>query len=102
MKTETIEKLKEVLDTAALESYGRNYAKNEGYVLTPGLRDGFYPAGEYKFTTMADAKEKVKGKIDTLTRRMLNAGIGDISYCRFDIEVEDLGNGYFLVTAYYG
>ena len=62
----------EVIDLNALVQYGRNYAANTyGYEVTPGLRDGYYPAYTCVISTMEEGRAAVRGCIDDTTRALL-------------------------------
>lgn len=101
----------EVIDLDALVQYGRNYAANtHGYEITPGLRDGYYPAYTCVFDTMEDGKAAVRGCIDDTTRALLarpgNHIVveidGVICRARLDIVIVPKDEGTYLVSVYYG
>lgn len=101
----------EVIDLDALVQYGRNYAANShGYEITPGLRDGYYPAYTCVFDTMEDGKAAVRGCIDDTTRALLarpgNHIVveidGVICRARLDIVIVPKDEGTYLVSVYYG
>ena len=101
----------EVIDLNALVQYGRNYAANtHGYEITPGLRDGYYPAYTCVFDTMEEGRAAVRGCIDDTTRALLarpgNHIVveidGVICRARIDIAIVPKDEGTYLVSVYYG
>ncbi len=108
--TESIPKVTEVIDIAALEEYGKQYAVGQGYRLVPGLRDGYYPGLDFPIASMEEGKRHVRGCIDATTSQLEACGLeiswtnedGTTGHTRFDIKIEDLGNGWYLIWVYYG
>ena len=101
----------EVIDLDALMQYGRSYAANtHGYEISPGLRDGYYPAYTCVFDTMEDGRTAVRGCIDDTTRALLarpgNQIVAEIDgvicRARFDISIVPKDEGTYLVNVYYG
>lgn len=101
----------EVLDLTALVQYGLNYAANtHGYEISPGVRDGYYPAYTCVFDTMEEGRAAVKGCVDDTTRALLarpgNHIVveidGVICRARIDITITPKDEGTYLVSVYYG
>ena len=101
----------EVLDLTALVQYGLNYAANtHGYEISPGVRDGYYPAYTCVFDTMEEGRAAVKGCVDDTTRALLarpgNHIVveidGVICRARIDITITPKDKGTYLVSVYYG
>ena len=101
----------EVLDLTALVQYGLNYAANtHGYEISPGVRDGYYPAYTCVFDTMEEGRAAVKGCVDDTTRALLarpgNHIVveidGVICRARIDITITPKDEGSYLVSVYYG
>lgn len=90
----------EVLDVGALMAYGNSYAVSIGFG-SGGNPMSYYPASTSTFTTMAAAKGQIAGKIAGLKESLLNAW-GSIENVSVNVVVEDLGNGSFKTTVYYG
>ena len=101
----------EVIDLDALVQYGLNYAANtHGYEISPGLRDGYYPASTCVISTMEEGRAAVRGCIDDTTRALLarpgNHIVveidGVICRARIDIAIVPKDEGTYLVSVYYG
>lgn len=101
----------EVIDLNALVQYGRNYAANTyGYEVTPGLRDGYYPAYTCVISTMEEGRAAVRGCIDDTTYALLAVPgtqivveINGVLYrARIDIAIVPKDEGTYLVSVYYG
>ena len=101
----------EVIDLDALVQYGLNYAANtHGYEISPGVRDGYYPAYTCVFDTMEEGRAAVKGCVDDTTRALLarpgNHIVveidGVICRARIDITITPKDEGTYLVSVYYG
>ena len=101
----------EVIDLNALVQYGRNYAANTyGYEVTPGLRDGYYPAYTCVISTMEEGKAAVRGCVDDTTRALLAVPgtqivveiNGVLCRARIDIAIVPKDEGTYLVSVYYG
>lgn len=101
----------EVIDLNALVQYGRNYAANtHGYEISPGLRDGYYPAYTCVISTMEEGRAAVRGCIDDTTRALLarpgNHIVveidGVICRARIDIAIVPKDEGTYLISVYYG
>ena len=101
----------EVIDLNALVQYGRNYAANTyGYEVTPGLRDGYYPAYTCVISTMEEGRAAVRGCIDDTTRALLAVPgtqivveiNGVLCRARIDIAIVPKDEGTYLVSVYYG
>ena len=101
----------EVIDLDALVQYGRNYAANtHGYEISPGLRDGYYPAYTCVISTMEEGRAAVRGCIDDTTRALLarpgNHIVveidGVICRARIDIAIVPKDEGTYLISVYYG
>lgn len=101
----------EVIDLDALVQYGLNYAANtHGYEISPGLRDGYYPAYTCVISTMEEGRAAVRGCIDDTTRALLarpgNHIVveidGVICRARIDIAIVPKDEGTYLVSVYYG
>lgn len=101
----------EVIDLNALVQYGRNYAANTyGYEVTPGLRDGYYPAYTCVISTMEEGRAAVRGCIDDTTRALLAVPgtqivveiNGVLCRARIDIAIIPKDEGTYLISVYYG
>ena len=101
----------EVIDLDALVQYGLNYAASaHGYEITPGLRDGYYPAYTCLFRTMEEGQAAVRGCIDDTTRALLAVPgtqivveiNGVLCRARIDITITPDGPGEYLVSVFYG
>lgn len=101
----------EVIDLDALIQYGLTYAaETYGYEITPGLRDGYYPAYSCFIYTMEAGKRAVRECIDDTTNALLSvpgtqivAEIdGVLCRARIDIVIIPDANGEYLLTVYYG
>lgn len=101
----------EVIDLNALVQYGRNYAANTyGYEVTPGLRDGYYPAYTCVISTMEEGRAAVRGCIDDTTRALLAVPgtqivveiNGVLCRARIDIAIVPKDEGTYLISVYYG
>ena len=101
----------EVIDLNALVQYGRNYAANTyGYEVTPGLRDGYYPAYTCVISTMEEGRAAVRGCVDDTTRALLAVPgtqivveiNGVLCRARIDIAIVPKDEGTYLISVYYG
>lgn len=101
----------EVIDTDALESYGRSYAENTyGYEACIGVRDGYYPAYSCRIRTMEEGYWAVSGCVDDTTRALLArpgtqivVEINGVAYrAMIDIVVTANDHGGYWITVYYG
>ena len=101
----------EVIDLDTLVQYGLQYAANtHGYEISPGVRDGYYPAYTCVFDTMEEGRAAVRGCIDDTTRALLarpgNHIVveidGVICRARIDITITPKDEGTYLVSVYYG
>lgn len=110
-ETAAIEKLPaEPIDTAALESYGRQYAANTyGYEPVVGTRAGYYPGLSVTITDMDDGRNEVAGAVDATTRQLIAAGAsivviidGQECAAMIDIEIVHEGNNDYRIWVYYG
>lgn len=100
-ETKTLDKIPEVIDIAALVAYGRSYAASQGYEVVIGLRDGYYPGILCYIDTMEQGRADVREAVDSQTGLLEARGL-DIHDARFDIKIDDLGNGQYRVWTYYG
>lgn len=104
----------EVIDTAALESYGRSYASSTyGYNGTsachPGTGAGYFPAATKKITSMEEGYSIIRQAIDSQYKRDCAYGYtpyeeinGVTVRCPINISVESVGDDIYTVTVYYG
>lgn len=101
----------EVIDLDDLVQYGLSYAANtHGYEISPGLRDGYYPAYTCVFDTMEEGKAAVRNCIDDTTRALLAVPgsqivveINGVLYrIRIDIAIVPKDEGTYLISVYYG
>lgn len=101
----------EVIDTDALESYGRSYAESTyGYEACIGVRDGYYPAYSCRIRTMEEGYWAVRGCVDDTTRALLArpgtqivVEINGVAYrAMIDIVVTANDHGGYWITVYYG
>lgn len=104
----------EVIDTAALESYGRSYASSAyGYNGTsachPGTGAGYFPAATKKISTMEEGYSIVRQAIDSQYKRDLAYGYtpyeeidGQTVRCPINVSVTSTGDNTYSVTVYYG
>lgn len=111
-ETQTIAKLPaEVIDTAALEEYGRQYGANTyGFEVCVGIRAGYFPGYCCRFTSMADAYQEVAECVATTAEALIAYGHkiyveledGSIGRCRLDVEVCHDHDDIYYVWVYYG
>lgn len=104
----------EVIDTAALESYGRSYASSAyGYNGTsachPGTGAGYFPAATKKISTMEEGYRIVQQAIDSQYKRDLAYGYtpyeeidGQTVRCPINVSVTSTGDNTYSITVYYG
>ena len=104
----------EVIDTAALESYGRSYASSAyGYNGTSachgGTGAGYFPAATKKITSMEEGYNIVQQAIDSQYKRDCAYGYtpyeevdGVTVRCPINISVEAVGDNTYTITVYYG
>lgn len=105
----------EVIDTAALEAYGRSYASGTyGYNGTsachPGTGAGYFPAATKKITTMEEGYSIVRQAIDSQYKRDCVYGYtpyeeldGKIVRCPINVSVSSTGEpNVYSITVYYG
>jgi len=99
-----------VIDTAALEAYGRQYGANtHGYEVCVGIRAGYFPAYYCIITSMDNGYTAVQECIDDTTSALIAAGYniyqefeGHIGRIRLDVEVVHDHDNVYYVTVYYG
>ncbi|MGM9669479.1 MAG: hypothetical protein ACI3VZ_06970 [Faecousia sp.] len=111
---ESTEPPAEIIDTAALESYGRSYASSTyGYngtsVCTPGTGAGFFPAATKVIMTMEEGRQYVREAVDSQYKRDMAYGYlpyeeidGVIVRCPINVKVECAGDNTYTITVYYG
>lgn len=105
----------EVIDTGALESYGRSYASSAyGYNGTsachPGTGAGYFPAATKKITSMEEGYSIVRQAIDSQYKRDCAYGYtpyeeidGKIVRCPINVSVSSTGEpNVYSITVYYG
>lgn len=105
----------EVIDTGALESYGRSYASSAyGYNGTsachPGTGAGYFPAATKKITSMEEGYSIVQQAIDSQYKRDCAYGYtpyeeidGKIVRCPINVSVSSTGEpNVYSITVYYG
>lgn len=104
----------EVIDTAALESYGRSYASSTyGYNGTsachPGSGAGYFPAATKEITSMEDGRSYVRQAIDSQYKRDKAYGYlpyeeidGKTVRCPINVSVSSAGGNTYTITVYYG
>ena len=105
----------EVIDTAALEAYGRSYASSTyGYNGTsachPGTGAGYFPAATKKITSMEEGYSIVRQAIDSQYKRDCAYGYtpyeeidGKIVRCPINVSVSSTGEpNVYSITVYYG
>lgn len=105
----------EVIDTAALEAYGRSYASSAyGYNGTsscgPGSGAGFFPGATKEILTMADGYSLVCRAIDAQYTRDIASGYapyeeidGVTVRCPINVRVEFTGQtNMYVIWVYYG
>lgn len=105
----------EVIDTAALEAYGRSYASSAyGYNGTsachPGTGAGYFPAATKKITSMEEGYSIVRQAIDSQYKRDCAYGYtpyeeidGKIVRCPINVSVSSTGEpNVYSITVYYG
>ena len=105
----------EVIDTAALEAYGRSYASSAyGYNGTsscgPGSGAGYFPGATKQILTMADGYSLVCQAIDSQYYRDIASGYapyeeidGVTVRCPINVRVEPTGQAnMYVIWVYYG
>lgn len=105
----------EVIDTGALESYGRSYASSTyGYNGTAachsGTGAGYFPAATKKITSMEEGYSIVRQAIDSQYKRDAAYGYtpyeeidGKIVRCPINVSVSSTGEpNVYSITVYYG
>ena len=105
----------EVIDTGALESYGRSYASSAyGYSGTsachPGTGAGYFPAATKKITSMEEGYSIVRQAIDSQYKRDCAYGYtpyeeidGKIVRCPINVSISSTGEpNVYSITVYYG
>ena len=105
----------EVIDTAALESYGRSYASDTyGYngtaECTPETEAGYFPAATKTITSQAEAERIIQEAIDSQYKRDEAYGYtphedvdGETVRCPVNVEVIPTGEpNEYTITVYYG
>ena len=105
----------EVIDTAALEAYGRSYASSTyGYNGTsachPGTGAGYFPAATKKITSMEEGYSIVRQAIDSQYKRDCAYGYtpyeeidGKIVRCPINVSISSTGEpNVYSITVYYG
>ena len=105
----------EVIDTAALEVYGRSYASSAyGYNGTSachsGTGAGYFPAATKKITSMEEGYSIVRQAIDSQYKRDCAYGYtpyeeidGKIVRCPINVSVSSTGEpNVYSITVYYG
>lgn len=105
----------EVIDTAALEAYGRSYASSAyGYNGTsacgPGSGAGYFPGATKEILTMADGYSLVCRAIDAQYARDIASGYapyeeidGVTVRCPINVRVEPTGQAnVYIIWVYYG
>ena len=112
--TESTEPLAEIIDTAALESYGISYASSTyGYNGTsachPGTGAGFFPAATKVITSMEEGRQYVRQAVDSQYKRDMAYGYlpyeeidGVTVRCPINLKVEYAGDNTYTITVYYG
>ena len=109
------EPIPEVIDTAALEAYGRSYASSAyGYNGTsscgPGSGAGYFPGATKEILTMADGYSLVCQAIDSQYARDIASGYapyeeidGVTVRCPINVRVESTGQAnMYVIWVYYG
>ena len=101
----------EVIDLNTLVQYGLSYAAStHGYQISPGVRDGYYPAYTCTFKTMDEGKAAIRGCVDDTTKALLAVPGTQIAVkingvmcrARIDIVIVRQSNDIYLVNVYYG
>ena len=104
----------EVIDTAALEAYGRSYASGiYGYNGTsachPGTGAGYFPAATKEITSMEEGYSIIRQAIDSQYKRDMAYGYtpyeeidGQTVRCPINVSVTSAGGNTYTVTVYYG
>ena len=105
----------EVIDTAALEAYGRSYASSAyGYngisACHPGTGAGYFPAATKKITSMEEGYSIVRQAIDSQYKRDCAYGYtpyeeidGKIVRCPINVSISSTGEpNVYSITVYYG
>lgn len=104
----------EVIDTTALEAYGRSYASGAyGYNGTsachPGTGAGYFPAATKKITSMEEGYSIVRQAIDSQYNRDCAYGYtpyeeidGQVVRCPVNVSVSSVGDNTYSITVYYG
>lgn len=109
-KTLVLKYENQVVDTAKLEEYGRQYGKNTyGYTPVVGTRAGYYPGLSVAITSMEDGYHEVADCIDSTTDQLVAAGHAivlevDGVQCAamLDVEVVHEGGNNYCIWVYYG
>lgn len=105
----------EVIDTAALEAYGRSYASDSyGYngtsECTPNSSAGYFPASTKTITSQEEAERIIQEAIDSQYKRDEAYGYtpyeevdGETVRCPVNVEVTPTGEpNEYTITVYYG
>lgn len=109
-KTLVLKYENQVVDTAKLEEYGRQYGKDTyGYNPVIGTRAGYYPGLSVTITSMEDGYHDVADAVDSTTQQLLAAGCeivavidGKECAARLDVEVVHEGGNNYCIWVYYG
>ena len=109
-KTLVLKYENQVVDTAKLEEYGRQYGKDTyGYNPVIGTRAGYYPGLSVTITSMEDGYHDVADAVDGTTQQLLAAGCeivavidGKECAARLDVEVVHEGGNNYCIWVYYG
>lgn len=100
-ETQTIAKLAEVIDIAALEAYGRSYgASTYGWVPYIGVRAGYFPGCTVYISTMSEGYREVAECVDATTSQILV--YEDVTGGYLDVEVVHESGNWYVVWVYYG
>lgn len=109
-----IEPEAEVIDIAALESYGRSYASSTyGYngtsACNPDTGAGYFPAATKKILSMEDGYSYVRQVIDSQYKRDMAYGYlpyeeieGRTVRCPINVSIASAGDNTYTITVYYG
>lgn len=101
----------EEIDLSALVQYGLQYAAEvHGYQISPGVRDGYYPAYSCYFTSMKEGQAAIRGCVDDTTNAILAVPgtkivaviDGVICRARIDIVITPIGSGSYRISVFYG
>lgn len=117
-KSETQSIPKEVIDTAALEAYGRSYAQSLGFVVDTSLgkgNSGYYPGLDYPVPTMQEGYSHIAGCTYATMQQLNGCYTSEESnvlveeaygICRYNCLVEYMytedGIGYYIFWVFYG